>query len=119
MSPACRGQRDQAVSRRRVERDRLFDDDVLTSLESRPGQLNVRGVGRADVDDIDRLIGQDRRHVARRASDAEGSRTEAELSFVGPTEGDDIRVAGPADRIHMVRADEADPNYGGSQHLAA
>jgi hypothetical protein len=41
------------------------------------------------------------------------------LSLVGPTEGDDIRVAGPADRIHMVRADEADPNHGSSQHLAA
>jgi hypothetical protein len=113
VSPATRGELHQAPGRGRVEGDGLLEDEVLARLEGGRRELDVRPVRRADMDDVDRGVGQQRPDVRRRVRHAERGSPRAGSLAIRASDRDDVGVPAAADRVDVERPDEAGPDDGG------
>ena len=92
----------------RVEREGLLADHVLPGFEGRPHLWRMEVVGRGDVHDIDRRIGEQRREVVvdPRQVGRFGLRCREPLS-ARSDDTDDVD-AEPTQRLHVGNANEAD-----------
>ncbi len=117
-----------------AERDRLFDENMLTCVESadRPGGVLI--VGNAKIDESDVRVGQEGVEVGIAPAIAEvdlssagtevaldGGPVAGELAWVSTTEGDDPSAIGGdpvggqvVDHAHEADANETDADHGPS-----